>query len=62
MLVVFMSWPMLITWMLIKENVSQGRPYKWAAAPAIKVVLQPQWAFLGNFVTDFPPNAVVMLC
>ena len=27
---------------VIKENVSQGRPCKWAAAPAIKVVLQPQ--------------------
>ena len=27
---------------VIKENVSQGRPCKWAAGPAIKVVLQPQ--------------------
>ena len=27
---------------VIKENVSQGRPCKWPAAPAIKVVLQPQ--------------------
>ena len=27
---------------VIKENVSQGRPRKWSAAPAIKVVLQPQ--------------------
>ena len=27
---------------VIKENVSQGRPCKWAAGTAIKVVLQPQ--------------------
>ena len=27
---------------IIKENVSHGRPRKWAAVPAIKVVLQPQ--------------------
>ena len=26
----------------IKENVSHGRPRKWAAVPANKVVLQPQ--------------------